>query len=114
MVLPWVKPLALWVDQYNPAGSGEVVIYFHVVYNLVRYCADAGTGEADGTAVSAADRQNRRAEEDSALRPVIWIRARWIHLSLATGQHSAVKPTALGMLIEQMLQRFDSQLAGKR
>ena len=35
LVLPWVKPLALWVGQYN-LPAAEVVIYFHVVYNLVR------------------------------------------------------------------------------
>lgn len=35
MILPWIKPLAAWIGHYN-FNASEVVIYFHVFYNLLR------------------------------------------------------------------------------
>ncbi|WP_063657134.1 Na/Pi cotransporter family protein [Candidatus Arsenophonus triatominarum] len=35
MILPWIKPLAAWIGHYN-FNVSEVVIYFHVFYNLLR------------------------------------------------------------------------------
>ncbi|PAV02732.1 hypothetical protein CBG25_09150 [Arsenophonus sp. ENCA] len=35
MILPWIKPLAAWIGNYN-FNASEVVIYFHVFYNLLR------------------------------------------------------------------------------
>ena len=35
VVLPWIKQLAVWIDNYN-FNPSEVVIYFHVFYNLLR------------------------------------------------------------------------------
>lgn len=35
MILPWIKPLAAWIGHYN-FNAFEVVIYFHVFYNLLR------------------------------------------------------------------------------
>ncbi|HGJ5876054.1 MAG TPA: Na/Pi cotransporter family protein [Arsenophonus sp.] len=35
LVLPWIKQLAAWIGQYN-FNASEVVIYFHVFYNLLR------------------------------------------------------------------------------
>lgn len=35
VVLPWVKPLALWIGKYG-FNESEIVIYFHVFYNLIR------------------------------------------------------------------------------
>ncbi|KLN97802.1 Na/Pi cotransporter family protein [Moellerella wisconsensis] len=35
IILPWIKPLSMSVDQYG-FNEAEVVIYFHVFYNLIR------------------------------------------------------------------------------
>ncbi|MCW2483161.1 Na/Pi cotransporter family protein, partial [Candidatus Symbiopectobacterium sp. NZEC135] len=35
LILPWLAPLALWISSTDVA-SDEAVIYFHVVYNLLR------------------------------------------------------------------------------
>ncbi|HGJ5857681.1 Na/Pi cotransporter family protein [Arsenophonus nasoniae] len=35
VVLPWIKQLADWIDNYN-FNPSEIVIYFHVFYNLLR------------------------------------------------------------------------------
>ncbi len=35
IILPWIKPLADWIGHYN-FNASEVVIYFHVFYNLLR------------------------------------------------------------------------------
>ncbi|MBG5920034.1 Na/Pi cotransporter family protein [Providencia stuartii] len=35
VVLPWVKPIAQWISHYG-FNEAEIVIYFHVFYNLAR------------------------------------------------------------------------------
>ncbi|WP_341263186.1 Na/Pi cotransporter family protein [Morganella morganii] len=109
LVLPWVKPLALWVGQYN-LPAAEVVIYFHVVYNLVRCVLMLALVKPMARLCQRLIAEPEAEEDSAAPRYLDQSALDTPSLALANAVRETLR---LGDVIEQMLQRFDSQLAGK-
>ncbi|MQC10375.1 hypothetical protein C4513_05605 [Morganella morganii] len=109
LVLPWVKPLALWVGQYN-LPAAEVVIYFHVVYNLLRCVLMLALVKPMARLCQRLIAEPEAEEDSAAPRYLDQSALDTPSLALANAVRETLR---LGDVIEQMLQRFDSQLAGK-
>ena len=109
LVLPWVKPLAFWVGQYN-LPAAEVVIYFHVVYNLVRCVLMLALVKPMARLCQRLIAEPEAEEDSAAPRYLDQSALDTPSLALANAVRETLR---LGDVIEQMLQRFDSQLAGK-
>lgn len=109
LVLPWVKPLALWVGQYN-LSAAEVVIYFHVVYNLLRCVLMLALVKPMARLCQRLIAEPEAEEDSAAPRYLDQSALDTPSLALANAVRETLR---LGDVIEQMLQRFDSQLAGK-
>lgn len=109
LILPWIKPLANGISQYGFRPE-EVVIYFHVFYNLGRCLLMLPFVNWMAKICQILIPEPPADEESIAPRYLDKSALETPSLALANAVRETLR---LGDVVEQMLQRFEGLLAGK-
>lgn len=110
LILPFIDPLANWLEKL-PVNNEELVIFFHVFYNLIRCVIMVPFAEPMATLCQRLIRDE--AETDLRLKPRHLDSASLDTPALALA-NAARETLRMGDVLEQMLTTFNRVVHGER